>query len=584
MKVLLTAINAKYIHSNLAVYSLAAYAHKYKAHVQLAEYTINHMTDDIVAGIYKEKPDVVVFSCYIWNISMVLDAARTLKAVAPQMQIWLGGPEVSFDSEHLLETYPMIDGVMRGEGEVVFLNMMTHWVDGTLALSDVCGITYRDGARIVSMSNQPLMNMDDVPFIYEDLSLFENKIIYYESSRGCPYSCSYCLSSVDKSVRFKSVSLVKKELQILIDARVKQVKFVDRTFNCRHSHTKEIWQYLLENDNGVTNFHFEITADLLDDEELELLSRMRPGLVQLEIGVQSTCPLTITEIRRNVDFRKLKAVVDKVHEADNVHQHLDLIAGLPYEDFERFKKSFDDVYRLAPQQLQLGFLKVLKGSLMHKMQQAYGLVYRDKPPYEVIRTNWISFDEILYLKSVEQVLEIFYNSHQFEMSVAYLEHLFDTPFELYGALAECFAEHGWDKMSCTRMVRYEQLLIFGEAHGGNRELLKELLTYDLYAREHLKSRPAWVRSLDEIKAGVAAFYSEPENVAMYMASHQGENYRTLRHLTHLEPFRFDLWTSVKKGMPVCCDSYVLFDYTKKNPLTGEAGITWITTWKGQCHD
>lgn len=587
MKVVLSAINAKYIHSNPAIYGLKAYAGALGDMVTLKEYTINQYTDEIFQDLYKEKADVAVFSCYIWNISMVLELADLLKKALPEIQIWLGGPEVSYDTEELMQKNPAIDGVMRGEGEVTFKQMLAHWeksdclkttlktapeaVSETKSdLKNILGITWRMDNEIIENAPALPVDMNTLPFIYKDMSVFEHKIIYYESSRGCPYSCSYCLSSIDKRVRFKDTELVKKELQVFLDAKVPQVKFVDRTFNCRHTHTMEVWRYIHEHDNGVTNFHFEITADLLNDEELNLLAQMRPGLVQLEIGVQSTYPKTIEEIRRKVDFNKLSYVVNKIHAAGNIHQHLDLIAGLPYESLEQFKQSFDDVYHLRPHQLQLGFLKVLKGSYMYEKQKDYGLVYRTKPMYEVISTDWMSFDDILYLKDIEEVVELFYNTHQFDMSVGYLEWFYDRPFELYDALAGYFRKKGWFGVNCKRQQRYDQLLEFAKTVVPDIDLFKELLVWDLYAREAVKTRPDWANDLTPEKERIAQMYSDSVFIEQYLPDYIKESYRTIRHYTHIEPLHYDLNAAVQKGEIVHADEDMLFDYRKRNPLTDEA--------------
>ena len=573
MKIVLSAINAKYIHSNPAIYGLKAYAGALGDMVKLKEYTINQYTDEIFQDLYKEKADVAVFSCYIWNISMVLELVDLLKKAQPKLQIWLGGPEVSYDSAELMQQNPAIDGVMRGEGEETFKQMLAYWEcqeTYEADLKNILGITWRVGDEIIENAPALPVDMNTLPFIYKDMAVFEHKIIYYESSRGCPYSCSYCLSSIDKRVRFKDTELVKKELQIFLDAKVPQVKFVDRTFNCRHTHTMEVWRYIHEHDNGITNFHFEITADLLNDTEMDLLAQMRPGLVQLEIGVQSTYPKTIEEIHRKVDFDKLSYVVNRIHAAGNIHQHLDLIAGLPYENLEQFKQSFDDVYHLRPHQLQLGFLKVLKGSYMHEKQKDYGLVYRTKPMYEVISTDWMSFDDILYLKDIEQVLELFYNSHQFDMSVRYLEWFYDRPFALYDALAACFRKMGWFGVNCKRQQRYDQLLEFAKTVVPEVDLFKELLVWDLYAREAVKTRPDWARDLTPEKERIAEMFSDGTFIERYLADYTNESYRTIRHYTHLEPLYYNLEAAVKEGQIVRKDEDVLFDYRKRSPLTDEA--------------
>ncbi len=598
MKILLTAVNAKYIHANLAVYSLAAAAKPVGADIQIAEYTINHQKEDILKGIYKERADVAAFSCYIWNIEFVLSIAARLKQVAPQTKIWLGGPEVSYDAADVLAKHPEIDGVICGEGEEAFTKLCEIYVNlekekkcgkasgvridrkdvyqtAAEAFSHIAGFTYRNGeGKICVNPITSQADMDSLPFVYDYPALFENKIIYYESSRGCPFSCSYCLSSIDKRVRFKSTALVCAELQKLIDARVPQVKFVDRTFNCRHAHTMEIWQYIKEHDNGVTNFHFEITADLLGDEEIALLNTMRPGLVQLEIGVQSTNQKTLEEIRRVMDFGQLSDVVTKIAAGKNVHQHLDLIAGLPFEDLESFRKSFNDVYALAPQQLQLGFLKVLKGSWMYENQAAYDLVYTKEPPYEVLSTKWLSFDDVLYLKGIEAVVEVFYNSRQFEKTLPYLERFFETPFDFYGALAAYYEKHGLNEMSHKRLARYEHLLSFSKEIGADEGLTAALLIYDLYARENLKSRPAWAPS-DEKKEAAAAFFSDREALMAYMPRSEGMSYRQVRYETHLEYFEYDMEAAWTRGEAIRQEYKVLFDYGQRDALTYEAAAIHI---------
>ena len=464
MKVLLTAINAKYIHSNLAVYSLRAYAEKYAQHTEIAEYTINQTMDDILSDIYKKKPDVLCLSCYLWNILYVEQLITEIKKVLPDLQIWLGGPEVSYNAVSVMEQYPQVTGVMCGEGEETFLELMEHWLGEGNDLCMIRGIVYRKEGACIQNEARPVMDLSKVPFVYDHIEDFQNKIIYYESSRGCPFSCSYCLSSIDKCLRFRDLELVKRELQFFIDHEVPQVKFVDRTFNCKHSHSMAIWTYLKEHDKGKTNFHFEVAADLLNEEELELIASMRPGLIQLEIGIQSTNPETITEIHRKMNFEEVKRIVKRVQEKGNVHQPLDLIAGLPYEDYHTFAKSFRDVYALHPEQLQLGFLKVLKGSYMHEKAVEYELLYQDRPPFEVLSTKWLSYDDVIRLKGVEEMVEVYYNSGQFVNTLRLLEQAFPDVFALYESLSRYYEEHGLHMMNHSRITRYEVLFAFIKSH------------------------------------------------------------------------------------------------------------------------
>ena len=493
MKILLAACNAKYIHSNLAVYDLQTYASEYTDHIILKEYTINQQKDDIMRDIYLEHPDVVCVSCYIWNISFVKELMADLAKILPDADFWAGGPEVSYDAEKFLSENPEFTGVMVGEGEETFQELSGYYVKkNPEKLENITGICYRDGEKIIHNGWRQIMDLSSIPFIYKDLSEFKNRIIYYESSRGCPFSCSYCLSSVDKKLRFRDIEMVKKELQFFIDHKVPQVKFVDRTFNCKHDHAMAIWKYINDHDNGVTNFHFEISADLLREEELQEMSTMRPGLIQLEIGVQSTNPDTIKAIHRTMDFEKLKGIVDRIHSFGNIHQHLDLIAGLPYEDYDSFRNSFNDVYALKPQQLQLGFLKVLKGSHMMEMCREYGIVYKNREPYEVLSTKWLDYDHVLKLKNVENMVEVYYNSGQFQKTLEYAESFFPDAFSIYEGLGIFYMEKGYGDVSHTRMRRYEILLEYLETVPGiSRAEVADRMILDLYLRENLKSRPGF---------------------------------------------------------------------------------------------
>ena len=551
LKILLAACNAKYIHSNLAVYNLKSCSGKYSPQVVIREYTINQIRDEILKDIYLEQPDVICFSCYIWNVSFVKELVPDLKKILPDADFWAGGPEVSYDAEKFLRSNPAFSGVMVGEGEETFQELAGHYIEGKPEnLKEIRGVAFRNEDKvpdIVHTGWRELMDLSKVPFAYQDLKEFKNRIIYYESSRGCPFSCSYCLSSIDKKLRFRDIELVKKELQFFIDNKVPQVKFVDRTFNCKHDHAMTIWRYITEHDNGVTNFHFEISADLLREEELALMKTMRPGLIQLEIGVQSTNPQTIRAIRRTMDFQKLKGIVDQIHSFGNIHQHLDLIAGLPYEGYESFHKSFCDVYALHPEQFQLGFLKVLKGSHMMEMTEEYKILYKDREPYEVLSTAWLTYGEILRLKMVESMVEVYYNSGQFKNTLVFLEGYFEDPFRMYEALGRFYEKRGYSEISHSRIRRYEILMEFAGEHSEiPLEKLSDVMLLDLYLRENLKSRPAFASDQKPYERMIWAYRKE----------------KKIPKTAHIEVFRDGKIT--------------LFDYTDRDPLTNNARLTDIT--------
>lgn len=557
MNIVLTAINAKYIHSNLAVYSLKAYAEKYNDHIQIAEYTINQQIDEILMELYKKKPDVLCFSCYIWNLTYVETLIREIHKILPELPIWVGGPEVSYDSKDVLMRLPEVTGVMKGEGEETFLQLSAYYVEHIGKLSEIAGITYRqDDGEIIENEWRPILDLSTVPFVYKDMKKFTNKIIYYETSRGCPFSCSYCLSSVDKCLRFRDIELVKEELKFFLDEKVPQVKFVDRTFNCKHDHAMAIWTYIHEHDNGITNFHFEVSADLLNEEELELIEKMRPGLIQLEIGVQSTNPDTIREIKRTMRFEKVAQIVKRIGVSGNVHQHLDLIAGLPFEDYKSFGKSFDDVYALAPEQLQLGFLKVLKGSYMKEHEEEYGLVHKSLPPYEVLYTKWLPYEDVLKLKQIEEMVEVYYNSGQFHYTLSHLVKAFASPFELYECLGTYYEEQGLHLVSHSRVSRYEILLEFAKKYDGGREAFyRELLVFDLYLRENMKNRPDFAGEYTVGKEELSDFYEKESKEHQYLKGYEKYDKRQMRKMTHMEKFRYDVAGNGEEK-----ETVILFDY------------------------
>lgn len=580
MRILLIAVNAKYIHSNPAVYSLRAYAQAAlgdlpEVGIEIAEYTINQNTENILADIYRRKPDIAAFSCYIWNWNTIQELLPELPKLLPDTKLWLGGPEVSFHAEKILAQYTQLTGIMVGEGEETFTQLVRFYHAPKGQLQDIPGLVLPQGRT----QPRELTDMSKLPFLYEDLGKFQNRIIYYESQRGCPFRCAYCLSAIDKSVRLRDIETVKKELQYFLDHKVSQVKFIDRTFNCNAAHALAIWRYLLENDNGVTNFHFEIAADLMTEEELEVLKQMRPGLIQLEIGVQSTNEQTLHAINRYMSLEHLRQVVDKIHSFHNIHQHLDLIAGLPYEDYDSFVTSFNDVYAMRPQQLQLGFLKVLKGSPIEEKAEEYGIVYNSRPPYEVLYSRWIPYDDVLRLKGIEEMVELYYNSCQFTHTLPVLEKEFSSPFAMYEALSQYYEEKGYYINTPARAYRYQVLLEFAQQKAPARsELYAQLLTFDMYLRENLKSRPAFAlcwQQGEEEKEQVRAFYRQEAQTPQYLTGYEGYQPQQLMKMTHIEYFTYPVWQQNMKMTQLSQKTAILFDYQKRDPLTYDAAYYMV---------
>lgn len=583
--VLLIGINAKFIHSNLAIHSLKAYADKYYPDrpagctIEIAEYTINQSPDDILADIYQKKPQIAAFSCYIWNWSMIRDLLAELPKILPDTLLWLGGPEVSFHADSLIAQLPQLAGIMIGEGEETFLELLRHYWEQAAGSLEIRGIACKEGLT----GERPLIDIDQIPFPYgasgSSLASFQDRILYYESQRGCPFRCAYCLSSIDKKVRLRSIDIVKDELGYLLAHNVPQVKFIDRTFNCDPQHALAIWRYLKEHDNGVTNFHFEIAADLVTDEHLDVMRGMRPGLIQLEIGVQSTDKETLKAIGRRMDIGRLREVTSAIHSFHNIHQHLDLIAGLPYEDLDSFARSFDEVHEMAPDQLQLGFLKVLKGSPMEERAAGYGIAYSSRPPYEVLRTRWLPYEDLRKLKGIEEMVALYHDTGQFQYTLPVLLQAFPSPFSMYGALAEHYRRNGYLTQAPSRIYRYQALLDLAcETVPEKQALFAELLTFDLYLRENLKSRPVFSPAPSLCGEELRRFYETEAAAPRFLKKgYEGKTAAQLMRMAHVEQFTYGVWKEdpAERACLLPTPARILFDYHDRSPLTHNAAFHLI---------
>ena len=477
MKILLTAINSKYIHSNLAVRYLKAFTKDLDFQGDIKEFSINDRVENILEGIIEEKPDVVAFSCYIWNMEFVNRLAELIKLVDPNIEILYGGPEVSYEGKEFLENHEG-EYVIVGEGEKTFREFVLYKL-GEGKIEDIKGLNYNRDGKVFENPKRPEMDMNELVFPYTYEEDINNKIVYYEASRGCPFKCKYCLSSVMHGVRFLDVERVKKELKYFMERGLKLVKFVDRTFNCNREYTVELLKYLSEQDTE-TRFHFEVAADLLTEEQIEILNNAPKGRFQLEVGVQSTNNEVLHNINRYITYENIKEKVLKVAAGKNVMQHLDLIAGLPGEDLESFKKSFNDVHAIRPDEIQLGFLKLLKGSSMREEAEKWGIVYSPYAPYEIIRSKDISYEELLLLKKVEAMVDKYYNSCKFNNVIKFFLNIYEKPFDFYYDLAMFFEEKGNFKRSIGNVEYYKILLDFYlEKIGGEDEgLFKEVLKFD----------------------------------------------------------------------------------------------------------
>lgn len=575
MKILLTAVNAKFIHSSLAVKCLSTYAKEFKENICIKEFTINNDEDFILREIFYENADIVCFSCYLWNVDLIKRVAENLKKVNPKVLVIFGGPEVSYDSEEFMKENEFVDIIIRGEGEATFNDICRSVINSEINITEIDGITYRFNDDIFSTNPRRPISLDELDFVYENLDDYENKIIYYETQRGCPYNCQYCLSSVEKGVRFLSEDRVKSDLEFFLKNNVKQVKFVDRTFNCNKKHAMMIWRYIIENDNNITNFHMEITADIMDDEMLELLKKARKGLFQFEIGVQSTNKRTIEAIKRNTDFDELSIIVNKIKSMGNIHQHLDLIAGLPYEDYESFKKSFNDVYNLEPEQLQLGFLKLLKGSGLRYDAKKYGIKFRKTATYEFLETDWLSYSDTEKLKDIEEMVETFYNSEKALNTLKYAIFLYSDPFSLYENLALYWTQKGHNKIQHNKMELYKILYEFileDNILNKYSEIFKCFLRFDIFINDNIKNIPVEItnNNSDNYKDRIRIFFNNSENIENYLFELRNYSPAQLARMCHVEIFDYNIIDFIKnKDLEIRKkETYILFDYYSKKSAFG----------------
>ena len=579
MNTLLLAINSKYIHTNLAVRYLKEYSRQQGFDgVDFVEYTINQHLPDIIEEVYRLRPKVLLLSCYIWNVDMMMDFAADYKQISPDTLIIAGGPEVSYNSRQALEEHPAIDMIIAGEGEKPFVQLLEH-LNGQRSIEEVRSLSYRCSGEITENPWEEEIDLAELPFAYMDLPDLQHKIVYFESIRGCPFRCSYCLSSIIKNVRYMPLEQACAYLQIFLDAKVPQVKFVDRTFNCKKEHAMGIWKYLVEHDNGITNFHFELTAHLMDEEMLQFLSTVRQGLFQFEIGVQSTNEDTIKEIRRATSTDKLLETCRRIDAAKNIHLHLDLIAGLPHEGFDSFGRSFDRVMSIRPQQMQLGFLKILKGSYMAQMAESYGMIWSQKAPFQVYRTNWISYDEMLVLKSLEDMVETYYNSGLYDCTIKFMLDREVSDFAFFRDFGLYWREQGYHRKSQSPEEKITILRDFFLTRSKeNSQLLPlfcDLCLYDICRHGRPKKLPDWLsisKNL-EYRLEINSFFDLPETIPTLLPEYANEpEPKKVQKLAHLQVFSYHPHTLEQQ------ETAILFNYRAPD-LLGNAKETLVNLFQ-----
>lgn len=550
MKIVLTAINSKFIHSNLAVRYLKAFTKDLPYECTIREFSINDRKEKILEELIGEKADVIAFSSYIWNIEYVASIARLIKLVDDSIEILIGGPEASYDSRNFLDSNDA-DYVIEGEGEETYKEFVQSKLQslGKKIDTPINGLYIKKDSEILYGGKRQLMNMEKLVFPYGEEDSLDNKIVYYEASRGCPFKCAYCLSSTEHGVRFLNGERVKKELDYFIKKGVRLVKFVDRTFNCNKNFAEDIWKFIIESDTN-TLFHFEISGDLLSEDEIKLLSRASRGRIQFEVGVQTTNDEVLKNIDRFVTFSDISEKVIELGKVKNIRQHLDLIAGLPGEDFSSFKKSFNDVYCIEPDELQLGFLKLLKGSKMREEAPKWEMVYSPYPPYEILRTSTLSYEEIVKIKRLEEVFDKYYNSGKFKTILKYMSALFETPFDFYMSLGTYYYERGFYNRNISSVDFYKVFVDFNrDKLNGNRKIVNEIVKYDFL----MNNRKRWLPDFLTRTSNKEVESSIKENFKK-----QGLSIKDINS-THLEIFEIDIINFVDNGIIEEGEHYLLFN-------------------------
>ncbi len=552
MKVILSTLNSKFIHSCLAIRYLQGYVEDL-IHIDIKEYTINQNIDFITSDLFKDEPDVIGFSTYIWNLTETLKICKILKIVNPKLKIILGGPEVSFDGEKILKDNPFIDFIIYGEGEETFREYIKNLISNNEDYTNIQGLIYSQGNKVIKNPSRPLLkDLNIIPSPYKNIgNEFENKIVYFESSRGCPFNCRFCLSSTIKGVRYFDIARVKEDLNNLIEGKVKQVKFVDRTFNANKKYAMEIMNFIIDKNPKDINFHFEVTAHLLDREMLDFLSNVKEGLFQFEVGVQSTNLDTIEAIGRTTDFEKLRNITKEIKSYKNIHQHLDLIAGLPYEGYDSFRSSFNDVYEIRPEKIQLGFLKLLKGSSLRKDQGKYGFKYLDAPPYEVLENDFIKYKEIIKLKAIEELVERYYNEGYFEHSLEFIIYNhYTSPFDFYEDFSDFWEREDYHKVSNSRNRLYEILMEFYKHKEFNNIMVfNELLRFDFIKNNKGSRTP---KGISDFESGlnqrdIHEILKNEEVIEEYLSEYKELPTKKIIQDIAIESFRINIFKTIENS-------------------------------------
>lgn len=558
MKVTLVAVNSKFIHSNLAVRYLKAYTKDMPYECNIKEFSINDRIERIVQEIMLDKPDAIALSCYIWNIEYILKISRLIKLIDSNISIILGGPEVSYDGKVYIDGNKYCDYIIEGEGEEIYRELIESFLNPSVNKREIKGLYFIEQGEVVYTGKRELMDMNKIAFPYEQSENLDNKIVYYEASRGCPFNCKYCLSSTIHGVRFLDIERVKKELKFFIDKKVRLVKFVDRTFNCNHKFAYDIWQFLINQDTETT-FHFEISADLLSKEEIELLYSAPKDRFQFEVGVQTTNDEVLSNINRNANFQDIREKVEELLRIRNIKQHVDLIAGLPGEDLNSFKKSFNDLYTVEAEEIQLGFLKLLKGSDMRKESEKWGMVYSPYPPYEILKTKHISYDEIVELKRVDAVLDKYYNSNKFNNILKYFIDIYDKPFNFYHDLGEFCYKKGYFDRNISNADYYKVFLEFNEeVLEKDNGILSEIVKYDYLIFNKKKWLPGFLtRHLDK---------KEEKEIRNNLIEKGFIEKSELSNNAHIEKFSIDILKFKEEGKIYNNNSILLFLEDKKSTV------------------